>query len=495
MAGTPAKPDLTFDDDQLYDQSSRAEAVLDVVLRGEDKVVPVGPEPEPELDPDQVTVDEALKARPVIDVDTGRTKSRVLFVTTDEYVLEPNSATQQTYLDLASLFDEVHVMVLLGRRGKDAHERLADNVWFYQVHNKYWWRLPWAAIYAAFDALTFNENIRPDVIVGINPFEAGLAAYFIARDFGRPVQIHINKDFLHPSFTTKQKANKWRKWMAHYVLRQVSSVRTHTDTLREILTKKFSRLVDIRTLPRLYNFSQLQKAKPAYDVHERYKDFVFIIITFGPLTADSHLHDAFTALRQTLLNKRIGLLVIGDGPAKSLFVEKTKLLGIEESVVFLAQLDDEVSVYKTANVLIETSTHGDSEIHVLKAAAAGLPIIAYETDTRQDLFKDGESALLCEPGDMTALSQQMTKLLNSQATRIELARNSEAMAAERLVEDSESYQRAFRDTIEIILTPPESKGEETAEKETESPTKETAEPANQTSHEETTDTDPESKSE
>ena len=210
------------------------------------------------------------------------------------------------------------------------------------------------------------------------------AAYYIARNFERPVQIHAPEDFLSPLFVQRDPHNKWKKRIAKYVLRRVQSVRTNTDALKETLAKKYKKVVDIDTLPKFYNFKGLREAVPALNIHDKYKDFAFIMLAFGPLTADSHLHDTFTALHGTLMNKKIGLVVVGEGPAKNLFEEKVELLSIKESVVFISQLGDLVSYMKTADALIHTDVSEDSEQYVLKAAAAGLPIVTYETELRKD---------------------------------------------------------------------------------------------------------------
>ncbi len=430
-----------------FDPSKRAEAILDHIL---DTELSVEAKSEP-----KVSVKEALRSRQVLDSDTGRNKARVVFVTTDESVLVKDSLQQMEYLTLSSLFDELHVMILLGRSGKDAFERAGNNLWVYKVHQKHWWQLPKASLEAARAALTFNGSVRPDVVVGVDPFEAGMGAYYIARDFERPLQIHIKTNFLDEAYSKMEKGNWWRIRYAKHLLKRVGSVRTTTANLKELLAKKYPRISDFEVLPRFYNFAGLAEAKPAFDLHQKYKNFMFVMVAFGPLTADSHLHDTFSALRKTLLNERIGLIVVGDGPAKSLFEEKVKILGIEKSVVFKKQPEDLPTYLKSADLLVQTDTSPDSEIIVMQAAAAGLPIAAFETELRLDLFKDGKSALLCKPKDLVSLTQKVTHFVNSLAIRAQLKNESKSIASSRLQENAESYYMAYQNTIERILVEPE----------------------------------------
>ena len=434
---------------ERYSQSRRAEKVLDYVLHGGTEAA------ERQSADGGIAVEEAMHGRPVLDYDTGRTKSRVAFVTTDESVLTEDSEGYKHYLRLAPLFDEVHVLVIVPRRGKEIFKRAEVNVWFYRVHDKLWWNLSWRAADAAEEALTFNNSIRPDLIVGIDPFEAGLAAYLIAKRFKRPWQLHIKTNFFSKSFKEQRDNNDWRALMASWLLRRATSVRTATDKLKTELSTKYKKLKDIYVLPRFYNFSGLLEAVPATDIHERYKDYAFIMVAFGPLTADSHLHEVFTALRQQLLHPRIGLVVIGDGPAKELFTEKVKLLGIEKSVIFEGEkTTDLISYLKTADAIVEASTNNDSEVRILRAAAAGLPIIAYETDLRSDLFPEGKASFLCHKGDLECLTTKVAKFINSSALRLQFKERLQSIARERLQEDPDSYYLATRDTIESVLVPP-----------------------------------------
>lgn len=427
-----------------FDPSKKAGSVLDYILDTELSEAP-------ETQEDLVSAESAMRGRPVIDVATGRTKSRVLFVTTNESVLHVGSESANWYKDVSKLFDEVHVMVLISRAGSNNHERYADNLWVYRVQHKHWWRLPWVAAQAADVMFTFLDTVRPDVVVGVDPYEAGLASYIIAKNFQRPLQLHVSSDFSSPAWLQEDEQNHWRKHMAKYVLKRVSSVRTSTSVLKDKLVAKFKNILDINVLPQHYNFAGFKTAVPTFSVREKYPDYSFIILATGPLTADSHLHDTFTALRKMLLNVRIGLVVLGKGPAKQLFVEKTKLLGIEKSVVFVNDVENLSSYMKTANLFVCTDTKQDSEVMVLRAAAAGLPAVMYETDLRKDLFTDGKSAFLSPVGDIEDLSQKVSKFINNNMLRVTFSEAASYIVESRIHEDIETYYASIRNSIEFVL--------------------------------------------
>lgn len=437
---------LTFSADEVLDQSKMAEAVLSHILNTE-----VTGEREVAVPEEVVTVKEAIHSRPVLDQSTGRNLARALFVTTDEGILVPNNGKRLEYIELAKKFDEVHVFCLVARSGQAGFERVGANLWFYQVRATNWWQLPFAAKDAAREALVWNNLVRPDLVVAIDPFEAGLAGYLIAKSLKRPFQLHLYTNPFDEEYLKLKVDNNWRVRIAKFVLKRVKSIRTPTKVLLNLVKDKYKKISDISVLPRFYNFTALLTREPAFNLHERYPDFVFIMLAFGPLTADSHLHDVFSSLHRLLRNPRIGLVVVGDGPGRGLFEEKVKLLGIERNVVFQKEAEDLASYLKTADVLVEVSSAEDGEVRVLQAAAAHLPAVMVATDLRRDLFEENKSGLLCEPGDSICIYQKTSKFINSSGLRAQIADNAESVAKERLHEDPDAHYRALAFSIEEVL--------------------------------------------
>lgn len=434
-------------DESKWDQSVRAEAVLQHILEGEAANDAAGTVPVQ----DRVTVEEAIASRPVLEQDTGRTKARVLFVTTDGRSLTPGSALRSYYSSLAEQLDELHVFCLVPRKGEDSFDRAGSNLWFYQVRARNWWNLPWTARRAAEEALTWNGAARPDIIVGVDVFEAGLAAYLIARRFGRPVQFHLTVDPFAPAFKTAAPDNNWRVRIAKFLLRRAKSVRVTTAAIKSSVSSRYRKLKDMVVMPKFYDFGAIARSAPTFDLHDRFRDFSFIILAFGELTAKSELHDLFAGLNRILKTPRIGLVLVGDGPGKQLFTDKVKLLGIEKNVVFMKEAEDLTSYLKTADLMVEVDTDEDSEIRVLRGAVAGTPLLVAKTDLRTDLFKDGESAFLCDSGDTLCVSQKTSKFINSAVYRATFSKNVAQVAKTRINEDPVAHYRSLALSIEAVL--------------------------------------------
>lgn len=433
-------------EDAWFDPSKKAKKTLEDILSEEtpDEII--------DRSLRYVGVEEDLKGQKVLSGQTSRVASRVLFITRKKAYLEKESREMSLLVGASELFDEIHIMVFVGPEIKDRPRRIAKNIWVYPVRIRYWWQIPFKAYTKAEEQLLFGDGFRPDIIVSLDPFESGVAGLYLAHTFNRPLQVHVLQDFLKESFVEKDKGNVWRRRIAGYVLKRSTGVRAGTVAIQQMLEKKYRNLSDMRLLPQFQNFSGLAGATPAFDVHEKYKGFVFVALAFGKLTADSHLHETFSALNSVLHNPRIGLVVIGNGPAKKLFEKKVELLGIKRNVVFIPEQNDLVSYLKTADVLVQTDTSPEGDEIVLKAAASGLPMVMYETDMRTDLFKDGESASICPEGDVHAVSENFSAFLNNTALRLQYKNAARYVIETRLEEDETTYFRAFRDSIELSLT-------------------------------------------
>jgi glycosyltransferase involved in cell wall biosynthesis len=427
------------------DPSKRAGRILDSLLEE-------AAEPSLATQTPETTVEEELNREPLVPMQSTRVQSRALFITQDITVFQKDSSAQLHFLNISNVFDEVHVLVLCGtlQVKKDA-QRLSKNVWLYPVSSGHWWQQPFAALTVAEQQLRFGEGFRPDIIVALDPAESGLAGLWIAKRFQRLFQVHVREDFFDDEFTKKEKKNKRRVRIVTHVLKRIRSVRFESLTIKEHIEKRFPSIPDMGLLPRHYDIQSLLKLAQS-EGEDAFPQFSFTILFAGKLDHESTLFRALDASRPVLSSKNIGMVVVGDGPSKKEFQKRAELLGIQEQVLFLPD-DGRLPLYlRSADVLLCTDTTEASDELTIKAAAAGLPLIAAETPLRKDLFTDGESAFLCSKEETTQFTQKLTKFLNGNVLRVQFSTNARDIVKSRLHEDPEAYRLAYRDAIESLFT-------------------------------------------
>ena len=446
-----------FSDDAMFDQSARAEDVLDVLLDD------TSSEAERKRTK-QAAVEEELRKERILKAESQRVRSRVLFITKDVHVLEENSASWDYFKNLEDVFDEIHIIVMGIRRKEIPPKRISKKVWAYPITTKSFLWQPFAARALAGRQLQFSEGFRPDIIVAQDAFESGVAGYLISKRFKRAFQVHILEDFYTSSFVEEDEHNKWRLQFANYVLKRVDSIRVSTDRLKRKIKEKYPKIIDVALIPKYFNIQETIKRASIPLEKKLYPQFVFSVLFIGTLDSQSTLFRAIDAVRSILRTPRIGMIVIGDGPNKEEYKERAKILGIDSKILFQSKTKDILPHMQSTDILIQTDTSSESEEVVITAAAAGLPLLIAKTELRDDLFTDSVDAFLCEEEDTLEFTQKLTKFLNTPALRVQFAKNARDVVRTRIEEDPQLYKLALRDSIEEVLYVVEDKKNRTLEK-------------------------------
>ncbi|MCB9810541.1 MAG: glycosyltransferase [Candidatus Nomurabacteria bacterium] len=398
-----------------------------------------------------VSVEEAINDDSVYEVRSDRDETRVLFISQDESLLNPTQQSLDGYTNISDLFDEVHILILRqGIRAKNPTLRVADNVWLYTASDKDWWHTPWSGMALTEDQLVFAGGFRPDLIVARDPFESAFLANRLGKKYNRPVQIHVLEDYTQADFLKKSKHNRWRRYLPHFTISKVKSVRTSTKAIAELIQNKFS-VEDLAVLPRFNNYESLIKIQSTLDLRAKFKPLVFIMLYIGELDYDSAAYRAIDAARFGLKNPHIGLVIVGDGPAKKELQERAETFGIKEQVIFETNVKDVVPYLKSATVLIIPDTDSESEEVALQGAAAGIPMVVARTAAREDIFIDGESALLCAPDNTDEFSLKLNILMNDVPLRGRMVETAQAMIVKKFHDDPKRYLATYRESIEQVF--------------------------------------------
>lgn len=398
-----------------------------------------------------VPVAKALTQKGVYQIESNRNIVRVLFISRDEALLNPAQQSLDGFLQLSDLFDEVHIAILrLGIAPKYPVLRVGKNVWLYTVGSRHWWWTPVLAKRLIEQELVFVGGMRPDLIVARDPYEAGILALRLGQHYQRPVQIHALEDYTTRTFRAAERGNWWRRFLAPWTLGRAISVRTRSAALADMLGRKFT-IPDLAVLPRFHNYDQLAVMPASTYLHDRYRNFSFILLYVGRLGHESTLFRVLDAARGFLRNPRVGLVVVGEGPAQSEFQKRANVLGIAGQVVFEKAQTDLSAYLKSANALVVSDQDGDADEFVLQGAAAGVPVIMSHNPFRDEVFVDGESALLFEHASVEELSTRLTLLLNDIGLRRRLTIEAQELIRTHFHSDKQAYRLAYRDSIERAL--------------------------------------------
>lgn len=413
------------------------------------------PEPEGAAGGDTLRAGEARNEEPILEQVSNREQIRVLVVTRDTSILEKGSLAYQRIAGEREVFFELHIIVVApdGVRGDAPVFRPFENVWVYRTTAGTPWGRVREARRIAESQLVFSGGFRADIVIGDDLFEAGFSAWYIAHTYKRPFQLHIQHDFLDPSFVEEHEHPSLYELSMWHLLRNVGSVRTQTEFQKQAVIAKNPDLEPVtELLPTYHNLQVWKDLIPSFDLHEKYPQFKFILLHISSMRPNSHSLEALLGAAKILRRyPTIGLIIVGNGPLRADLERQVIALGLQNKVEFEPMPAEVISHMKTANVLIHLSEDGSEENLILEGAVAKIPLILSTTGLGGKLFKDGESACLCEPGDSACVADSINRYLNENQERASFALTANEIVFERIEQDYNAYLDAYRDSVERAI--------------------------------------------
>lgn len=132
------------------------------------------------------------------------------------------------------------------------------------------------------------------------------------------------------------------------------------------------------------------------------KKYILTVSRFSKEKGLEHLLLAFKKMKSTGTD----LIIIGDGPLKSVLITMCATLGIEDRVHFIGPVGhiDLCNWYNAANVFCLPSLWEGCPNVVIEALACGVPVVATNVGGIPDLIPGSDYGTLVPPGDSDALS-------------------------------------------------------------------------------------------
>ncbi len=130
----------------------------------------------------------------------------------------------------------------------------------------------------------------------------------------------------------------------------------------------------------------------------------------------------------------VGLLILGDGPARKTVSKQASAAGVSDRVIFAgviqrAHIAEYMNIFDIA--LQPAVIPYASPLKLFEYLALGLPIVAPDMPNIREIVGDGDCALLFEPGDKASLNEALLKLCKDSTLRKKLAANATALIDEK----------------------------------------------------------------
>jgi glycosyltransferase involved in cell wall biosynthesis len=149
-----------------------------------------------------------------------------------------------------------------------------------------------------------------------------------------------------------------------------------------------------------------------------------VIGTIARLVPQKALHVllASFARYRAIGRRRARLVVVGHGPLLKELKETALRLDLSDAVVWAGFREDIPSLMNAFDVFSLSSTYEGFGLVLLEAMAAKRAIVATAVSAIPEIVQDGQTGLLCPPGDTEAMMQAFLRLEDSDLC-IRLAQN------------------------------------------------------------------------
>lgn len=125
------------------------------------------------------------------------------------------------------------------------------------------------------------------------------------------------------------------------------------------------------------------------------------------------------------------LLMIGDGPDRSIAEAYTRDHGIADAVYFFGNLPELEEVLGACDLLLLPSESESFGMAALEALASEVPVIATRTGGLPEVVSDGESGYLAAVGDVDAMAEGAIRILTNEALQRKMGEAGRRLAVER----------------------------------------------------------------
>lgn len=367
----------------------------------------------------------------------------------DRKIFEKDSAVRTRIIEYGGLFRTLHVIVFTLERHEAKPEQLAPNVWVYPTHS--WSKLDYLmdTFVIARAELLVQGKLMADVITAQGP-EAGLIGYFLAKKYERRLQLQLHGETFSPHFDSAIPFNGLRRLITNWLVPRASCVRVVSKREQAELEKRFPSMKErISFLPIYVDIEHYKNTERAFDLHDKYPDFPFIILMSTRLTSEKNVGFALEVFAQVLGHyRRAGLLIAGDGPERRALEKKARELGIRENVVFMGWQEDMISCYKSANLFLHTSRYEGYGMALVEAAACGIPIVTSDVGIASELKNEQGGAMVCPVDDRECFVREIVAFLNDNTRRLFSHFAVEQILQSGVAATKEEYLAAYQKSIE-----------------------------------------------
>ena len=109
------------------------------------------------------------------------------------------------------------------------------------------------------------------------------------------------------------------------------------------------------------------------------------------------------------------LVMVGDGPDRGEAEDEARNRGVEGRVQFLGKIDTVAPLLASADLFLLPSSSESFGLSALEALASGVPVVGTNAGGMPEVVRNGETGILCGPGDVEGMAAASLSILTDRA--------------------------------------------------------------------------------
>lgn len=305
-------------------------------------------------------------------------------ISRDVKVLDRESGIFLRMQEYASLFDELHIVVM-GTHAKVHNVENSKNLFFYNRTSA----LKTLSLFKTFfTSLKLGKKLKGGElwITSQDPFEAGLVATMVAKIRKIKLQLQLHTDCFNQSFIKHSFKNFIQAVIARMIISKADSVRVVSERIKEsILNLEALPPEKIFVLPIFVDMERMRDENIDYDLREKFPEFKRIVLVVARLETEKNIPLALTSFQKMLRHDdTIGLVIAGTGSKLEYLVAYAKHLDIFNKVRFVGFVPNISSLYKTSDVLLVTSFYEGFGLSIVEALSLGIKVVSTDVGVARE---------------------------------------------------------------------------------------------------------------
>ncbi len=212
----------------------------------------------------------------------------------------------------------------------------------------------------------FARSVGVDVITTQDPLWCGLLGVHVKKKCNIPVQIQIHTDFRNPQYMHESLMRRVESVLPPYVLSRATAIRIVSERMRADAERLSTAPVTVLSV-----FLDVVEGTPTERPVE-YGDYPVALMVCR-LVRGKNITTALEALSTV---PDMHLVIVGDGPLRSILEEQARLNGVLHRVHFLGWKKDVRSFFEHATCFLSLSSYEGYGLSIAEAALFDCPIIA-----------------------------------------------------------------------------------------------------------------------